>query len=457
MMVTTTSIKAKALPKKSLWQNTRLLLKFRRQPLETLRKICDYHGDLVNFEIGNRSIAIVRDPEYIEQILVRKRKNFTKNTPGYKNLKLLLGEGLLTSEGDFWVKQRRMAQPSFHRETIAGFAEIMTQATKEFVFDWKLSAKQERVIDVSNEMQKLTLKIIGLCLLSVDLSDEAQTISQVLPIVTKYITNRVQPIQLVPDWLPNGEKRQFQKAVAECNRVVYEIINQRKQQQDKGRDLLGMFLEMYDEETGERMSEVQVRDEVMTMFLAGHETTASSLSWTFYLIARHPQIEADLRAELRTVLGDRLPSLSDLSQLQLLDRVIKESMRLYPPLPLIARKVETDDVVGDYHFPARMQIIVSSYVTHRHPKYWDNPDRFDPDRFLSVLSASLPRSTYIPFSDGAHRCIGDQFALMEMKLVLATILQHFKLSLSLGQKVAMDPNITLRPKDGLPMLLQPLN
>lgn len=455
--MTTTQNKAKTLPKQHFWQNLRLLLQFKRQPLEIMREMCDRYGDLINFEIGNRNITLVRDPQYIEQILVKKRKNFTKDTPGYHNLKLLLGEGLLTSEGDFWAKQRRMAQPSFHREKIAGFAKSMTQATEELVTNWQLSARREQTIDVSNEMQKLTLKIIGLCLLSIDLSDEAQTISQVLPIVLKYIANKVQPIQMIPDWLQNGEKRQFQQAVAECNRVVYEIINRRKQQQDKGRDLLGMFLEMYDEETGERMSELQVRDEVMTMFLAGHETTASSLSWTFYLLARHPQIEADLREELRTVLDNRLPSFSDLSQLQLLDRVIKESMRLYPPLPLIARKVEVDDVIGDYHFPAEMQVIISSYVTHRHPKFWDDPDRFDPDRFLSDRFEALPRSTYIPFSDGAHRCIGDQFALMEMKLVLATILPHFKLSLSPGQKVEMDPNITLRPQGGLPMVLQSID
>lgn len=449
----TTKTKAKALPKQNLWQHPLLLLQFKREPLQTLRQICDRYGDLVNFEIGRRNITIVRDPEYIEQILVKKRKNFTKDTPAYQNLKLLLGEGLLTSEGDFWAKQRRIAQPGFHREKIASFAQIMTGVAEEIVTDWQLLARQNP-IDVAAEMQKAALKIMGLALLSIDLGDETQTVSQALPIVLKYIAEQTQPVHFLPPWLPTGEKRDFQQALAEFDRVVYDIIARRRQQENMGRDLLGMFLEMYDEETGERMSDRQIRDEVMTMFLAGHETTASSLSWTFYLLARHPQIEADLREELQRVLGAHSPSLTDLPKLQLLDRVIKESMRLYPPIPFIGRKVEVDEVLGDYYFPADMQVIVSPYVTHRNPKFWEKRDRFDPDRFLPDRFEALPKLAYFPFSDGSRRCIGDQFAMMEIKLMLATILQRFKLSLAPEQQVEMDVNLTLRPKGGLPMSLE---
>jgi cytochrome P450 len=449
----TTNTKALALPKQNLLQHPRLLLQFKHQPLQTLRQICDRYGDLVNFEIGSRNITLVRDPEYIEQILVKKRKHFTKDTPAYQNLKLLLGEGLITSEGDFWTKQRRIAQPSFHQEKIAGFAQVMTGVAEEIVTDWQSLAKQAR-IDVAAEMQKATLKIMGLALLSIDLSDETQAVSQALPIVLKYIAEQTQPVRFLPSWLPTGEKHHFQNAIAQFDQVVYNIIARRRQQKKPGEDLLGMFLETYDEETGEKMSDRQLRDEVMTMFLAGHETSSASLSWTFYLLTQHPQIEADLRSELQQVLGDCLPNLADLPKLELLDRVIKESMRIYPPIPLIGRKVEVDQVLGNYYFPAGMQVIVSSYLTHRHPKFWVDSDRFDPDRFLPECFEALPKLAYFPFGDGSRKCIGDQFALMEIKLILATILQRFKLSLAGGQQVEMDVNLTLRPKGGLPMSLQ---
>jgi cytochrome P450 len=382
---------------------------------------------------------------------VRNHRNYAKQTRGYKMMRKVVGNGLVTSEGDFWKRQRRIANPAFHRRRIESWAKVMTEATEQMLRTWGPLREENSVVDIQAEMMALTLRIVGETLLSVDVTGESAEVGDAVTVAFEHIGRRTRTPLTFPEWVPTPRNVRFNRAMATLNRVVGEIIAARRQSGEIGDDLLGMLMDTQDEETGERMNDPQLRDEVMTMFLAGHETTATNLTWTFYLLSKHPEVERRLRAEINEVLEGRTPTVGDLAQLGYLDRVLKESQRLFPPVPMVERIALDDDILDGFRIRKDSYVLLCTYATHRHPDFWENPDAFDPDRFLPERFESVPKNAFLPFSIGQRKCIGDRFATMEAKLVLATVLAHTQLTLQAGHLLKLDPSVTLRSANGMPM------
>lgn len=413
------------------------------------------YGDVMRCRFGPILAHLVTNPEHVKYVLQENNRNYNRQTIGQAKMRMLLGQGLITSDGDFWLRQRRIAQPAFHRQKIASFAEMMVKATQDMLKTWAQYSQTNKPLDIVAEMTKVTLRIVGETLLSTDISGDSDKIGEALSVALHYIMDRLNGYFDFVEKLPTAKNRRYWQAAKTLDRVVLDIIAQRRQTPTQINDLLGMLMAARDEETGESMTDQQLRDEVMTIFTAGHETTANALVWTWYLLSQHPQVYRQLQHEIDTVLQGKAPTISDLPKLNYLTNVIKESMRLYPPVWLIARAVIEDDEIGGYYIPAKSVMLVSPYITHRYASVWENPEGFDPERFNPTNVAQLPRFAYFPFGGGPHLCIGNDLAIMEMQLIMATILQHYRLDIVPGYTVKLDALITLRPKDPLWMRLMP--
>ncbi|MBC8070605.1 MAG: cytochrome P450 [Deltaproteobacteria bacterium] len=420
----------------------------REDPVKFLIGAARDHGDVVAFRIGPIQAVLLRDPEAIKHVMVDNNHNYDKATRGYDVLRRFLGNGLLTSEGDFWRRQRRIAQPAFHRKRIAAFAETMVADTLDMLDAWEPIASQGRTIDMSHEMMALTLRIVGKTLLSTDVQDAADQVGAAVTTLNLWADAALDSI--LPIGFPTPSSQRANAAGKRLDAVIGKIIAQRRAG-EPGEDLLGMLMSTKDAETGESMTDKQLRDEVMTIFLAGHETTANALSWLFYLLSTHPEVERRVRAELDEVLGARPPALDDLGKLQYLTMVIKEAMRLYPPAWIIDRHAIGEDEVLGYRIRKNSLVLLSPYVTHRHPGLWPNPEGFDPLRFTPEAEESRARYAYFPFGGGPRQCIGNGFAMMEAQLIVAAVLQRFRPWLVPGHPVELGPLITLRPAHGLKM------
>ncbi len=426
-----------------------------RNPLEFYPEIRQRYGDVVRLRgLGNLSWYLVSHPNDIEHVF--KSKHYPKGL-FVETLKLLVGNGLLTSEGEFWRRQRRLASPAFHRQRLINLSTMMTAAAEQVVERWEAPAREGQPVDVAQDMMALTLEIVGRALFNVDLSKAADEVGQSLTVALEYVNHRsLNPLSL-PERIPTRQNRRFKRARNTIDQLMYRIIEEHRQAPaataNTG-DLLTMLLEARDEETGEGMNNQQLRDEVTTIVLAGHETTAATLSWTWFLLAQHPEVAQNLRAELDSVLAGRSPSFDDLPNLPYTRMVVDETLRLYPPAWSVARQAMEDDEIGGYHIPAKSPIVISQYVTHRHPEFWDNPEAFEPERFLPERSANRPRFAYFPFGGGPRICIGNNFALMEAQLLLATLAQHYELELVPDHPVVPEPLITLRLKHGLRMTIR---
>jgi cytochrome P450 len=370
-------------------------------------------------------------------------------------MKPMMGEGLLTSDGDFWRRQRRLSQPAFHRQQIGAFAGTMTSIAEEMLERWQPVAARGQLIDVSAEMIRLTLSIVSKTLFNTDVGAEANTVGEAITVAFKEFDRRLAALFTLPDVVPTPSRRRLHNAIQTLDRVVYRIIEERRRAGEDIGDLLSMLVFARDEETGESMSDKQLRDEVMAIFLAGHETTANALNWIWYLLSKHPAVERRLHDELAAVLGGRIPTLEDLPKLSYTTMVIEESLRLYPPAWVIERRSIAADQIGPYVIPPGSTIIPSQYITHRHPAFWDNPEGFDPERFTPERVAARPRFAYFPFGGGPRVCIDNNFAMMELQLILATVTQRYRLALVPGHPVELDPMITLRPRYGILMDLVP--
>jgi cytochrome P450 len=426
------------------------LSRFRTDPIGLFREGAAL-GDVVRFPVGPRSVYLLRQPEHIKYVLQDACKYFTKQTKGYHSLRFILGNGLVTSEGDFWLRQRRIAQPAFHRQRIAQFGDSITSLTEEMLDRWARNIPAGRTIDVAKEMMALTLRIMGRTLLSTELSEEAGTVASSLVELLHQIIERTTQLVSLPVWLPTQKNRRMLRAREQLNRIVYAIIAERRRAREAGTDLLGMLMDARDEETGAAMNDEQLRDEVMTIFLAGHETTSNALSWAFYLLSQHPQVEAKLRAETHAVLGWRAPKIEDLPRLPYAMMVIQEAMRLYPPVWLLMRRSERPESIDGYRIPVHSFIAISPYMTQRDARCFKSPDEFLPERFAPQNAAAMHRFAYFPFGAGPRVCIGNNFALIEAQLILATVIQRFSLKLMPGHPVEPHPTVTLRPRHGIRM------
>jgi cytochrome P450 len=417
--------------------------------LDGLMKAALSEGDVVRFEFPHITGHLVAHPDHVQQVLVDQHRLFTKQTRGYEKLRAFLGNGLVTSDGDFWLRQRRIAQPAFHKKRIAGFATTMVEAAEDVVRRWERPAREGTPIDVAEEMSRVTLRIAGETLLSTDPSDKANAVTAALTTVLHEANERINSPFALPDHWPTPRNRRYREAAQELDRIVLDIIERRRRGNESRDDLLQMLLEARDPDTGAGMDDRQLRDEVMTMFLAGHETTANAMAWTLVLLSRFPSVARALHEEACEVLGDRAATAEDLPRLDLARRVLQESMRLYPPVWIVGRSPSQDVSIGGYDIPRGSLVFVSQWVTHRHPRFWDDPEGFDPDRWLPERAKGLHRHQYFPFAAGPRMCIGAGFAMMEGQLLLATIARRYRVDLVPGHPIVPEPLITLRPKHGV--------
>ncbi|GAC1341464.1 MAG: hypothetical protein NVSMB23_13030 [Myxococcales bacterium] len=428
-----------------------LLDEVRRRPLRLFLDCAERYGDVTRLRFGNVVAHLVRGPANVQHVLQTHSRNFGKQTRGFQKLRLVLGDGLLTSEGDFWRRQRRIAQPAFHRARIAGFASEMVRAADECAARLSAAARAGTPVDVAEEMMRVALQIVSRTLFSADVSGEAHRIGAALDVLLRQANDRMRRAFDLPLSIPTPANRRFLAARRTLDMLVLQLIADRRATGREAPDLLGMLMAARDEETSEAMTDRQLRDEAMTVLLAGHETTAVALTWTWLLLSQHPAEARLLHAELAEVLGGRSPELADLQRLPRTRAVLEESMRLYPPAWVIGRSVAEDDALGGYRIPAGSIVLVSTWAAHRDPRIFENPEAFDPERFLRRPEAQLPRFAYFPFGGGPRVCIGNAFAQMEAQLVLAHLAQRFRLDLVPGHPVDPEPSITLRPRRGMRM------
>jgi cytochrome P450 len=431
-----------------------MLTEMRRRPLHYYPEMARQHGDVVRFQVGTYVWHMLRHPDHIKHVLQDHQKNYPRSR-FFNFMKPVVGLGLVTSEGDVWLGQRRLIQPAFQKQRVAAFAAMMTTAAESMVKRWQTAAATGEPLDIVAEMMRLTLEIVGRALFTTDISGEADALGRALYVAMEYINHRMNHPFALPLSVPSPFHLRFRKAMKIMDGVVYGMIAERRRHPGEAHDLLSMLLSARDEETGKGMTDEQVRDQLRTFILAGHETTAMALSWTWYLLSLHPDVDRRLRAEVAAVLGGRTPTMQDLPQLHYTRMVIEESMRIYPPVWASSRDVIADDTIAGYHIPAKSLVILSQYVTHRHPEFWENPEGFDPERFTLERIAARPRYAYFPFLGGPHQCIGNDFAMMEAQLIVALVVQAYRLHLLPGYPVEPDPIFTLRPRHGVMMTVHP--
>ncbi len=422
-----------------------------RDPLGLFVSTRRTYGDLVRFKFGPYYYYLVSDPDDVHHVLVDNHKAYTKSR-NYAGLKLVLGQGLLTSEGDFWRSQRKLAQPAFHRQRMSGFVDSMAADTLAMLERW--DALREPTVDAHAEMMRLTLRIVGRTLFSTDVDGEASEVGAALTHALAWTNHYVESLVALPPWVPTPDNLRFKRSKKTLDDLVFRIIGARQASGEDAGDLLGMLMAVRDEETREGMSARQLRDEVMTLVVAGHETTANLLSWAFYLMSEHPDVARRLKEEVDLVLGDRVPVLADLPRLAYTKRVIEESLRLYPPAWVFERQSTQEDVLSGFRIPKGSILGISPWCIHRSERLWDEPERFDPDRFLPEAVAARPKFAYLPFGGGPRFCIGNGFAMMEAQIIVAMIAQRWSLELVAGHPVVPDPLVTLRPRHGMQMTLR---
>jgi cytochrome P450 len=419
-----------------------------RDPLVFFRDLARVYGDISHVRLATEHLYLLNAPQLVKDVLVTHQDSFFKGR-GLESARRVLGNGLLTSEGETHRRQRRLIQPAFHRERIASYADVMTSVAEQTQRDWIDGAP----VDISREMMRLTLTIVGRTLFGADVDALSARVGRAVTVVSDSFWLTMLPLFDVLIRLPLPAFRRMRAARVELDRIVYELIAERRRAPGDRGDLLSMLLMAQDDEDdGGRMTDAQVRDEAKTLFLAGHETTANALAWTWHLLGGAPEIEARLHAEVDRVLNGRPPTIHDLPSLSFVEQVVTESMRLYPPAWIIGRRAVEDYAAGDYVIPARSIVVVSPYVLHRDARFFPESDRFMPERWTPEFRASLPPFAYFPFGGGARRCIGESFAWMELLLVVSTLAQRWRFRPVPGETPVPQAVVTLRMKHGLKMI-----
>lgn len=409
-------------------------------PLGFQSRAQERFGDIFRFTIGPVVVHFLYHPDHVRRVLYDHQKNYLRGWH-FALLRRVFGKNLTVSEGAFWLRQRRLAQPAFNRQRLAEYSKVMVDAASDLVSRWH-SLPPDQPIEARRELSRLTLAITSRTLFDRDASGEANEVGQAFGVLGEYFEYRLDhPISAAPSWVPTATNRRFKNAVSTLNEVVRQIIRERFRDETDHGDLLSMLIAASDEDTGERMTEDQLRAEVINFLLAGYETTATALTWTFYLLASHTAVCQRVRDEIKKVIGDRLPVASDAAQLPYLRSVIYESLRLYPPVWIVPRQVVKKDEIDGFRIPRRSTVFLCPYITHRHPDFWEEPEVFNPDRFTADRVTQLPKGAYFPFLGGAHQCIGNEFAMLEMQLAIARVLQEFEISVM--------PDQVIRPKASL--------
>jgi cytochrome P450 len=425
------------------------LLDFRRDPPKFLSALAREHGDIVHFKMGPQDIYLLNHPDFIRDVLVTNNRNFVKSR-GLEMAKRFLGESLLTSEGEFHRRQRRLAQPAFHRQRINAYAEVMTDNATRTRERWR----DCETLDIWQEMMRLTLAIVGKTLFDADVEAEAPEIGKALTDIMQLFERITNPLSGLLDKLPLPGNIRWLKAKQRLDSTIYRIINERRASGEDRGDLLSMLLLAQDEEgDGGSMTDQQLRDEAMTLFVAGHETTANALTWTWYLLSQNLDVEARLHAEIDAALEGKLPTAADVGRLRYTEMVFAESMRLYPPAWTMGRRVLEDYQINEYVVPSGAIVLMSPWVMHHDPRFFPDPYKFDPERWTPEAREARPKFSYFPFGGGPRVCIGEQFAWMEGALLIAAIAQRWRMRLAPGQRVEPKAMITLRPRYGMRMVL----
>lgn len=418
--------------------------------LEYLTRCARDYGDVVALRFGPRRIYLVSHPDLIESILVANSRNYIKHF-ALRMTPLVLGKGLLTSEGDFWLRQRRLMQPAFSRQRVATYGAVMVEAAERLLAGWKPGETR----DILAEMMRLTLDIAARTLFGADVAGAASEVREALGVLQDTFLARFNSLVPIPVIIPTPANLRLRRAVKRLDNIIYGMIRQRRQSQEDRGDVLSLLLHARDETDNSQMTDRQVRDEAMTLFLAGHETTALTLSWTWYLLARHPEVETRLLDEMESVLGSRQPTADDCQRLRYAENVVLESMRLYPPAYVIGRENLEACEVGSFFAPCGTTMLMSQWVVQRDSRFFEEPERFRPERWAEGLAQRLPKYAYFPFGGGPRLCIGNTFALMETVLVLATLARRYRFTLAPGHAVVVLPTFTLRPANGIKAVLTP--
>jgi cytochrome P450 len=418
-----------------------------RDPLVMFERFARQYGDVTFFKLGGEHCYFVNHPTYVKDVLVTHQRNFTKSR-GLERAKKLLGDGLLTAEGQTHLRHRRLLQPAFHRERIAGYAQVMVDYAARMVDRWQDGA----TIDVSKEMMRVTLSIAGKALFDTDVESKADEVGVAVTDVLESFWLNLLPGADLLEKLPIPRLRRAHRSRLRLDALIYQMIADRKQSGADRGDMLSMLIAAQDEQTAP-LTDQEVRDEAITILLAGHETTANALMWTLYLLSQNPDAAAVLREELNRVLPDRDPTPVDYPRLVYTRNVVSESLRLFPPAWVVGRRAIDSYAIGEYLVPPRGMVFMSPYVMHRDARFYDAPQRFAPERWTAALESTLPKFAYFPFGGGTRQCIGEQFAWMEAVLVLATIARRWRLELDPSQRIVLQPLVTLRSRYGMKMRL----
>lgn len=425
------------------------LQEFRQDMLAFYTRIAREFGDIVGFRLGPKRVVLLNRPEFIEQVLVTENRKFIKHY-AFRLLRPTLGDGLVISEGETWLRQRRLMQPAFNRQRVDSFGTTIVDYASRMMNDWRPGSTR----DLHTDMTKLAMSIVTKTLLDVDTGDQARVVGRSVDALMEDFNDRFLSAFPPPFWLPVPRNLRLKRHVRRLDGVIHAIIRQRRADSlDRG-DLLSVLVQARDEADNTGMTDKQLRDEVMTLFLAGHETTASALSWAWHLLATHPEVESRMHAELDSVLKGRLPTSADVPRLPYCEQVILESMRLFPPVYVFGREAIADCTIGGYRISKGTTVLISQYVTHRDPRNFERPDEFDPDRWNDGLVKRLPKYSYYPFGGGPRICIGNSFAMLEALLIVATVAQKFRFDRAAEPDVVPWPSITLRPRHGIHMVLR---
>ncbi len=442
------SIPADAFPRQAPGpgkETLRVLPQLRSDPIGFLTRMAREYGGLVRVPTPALDLYLVAKPETIKHVLITNQRNYIKGS-SVDVARPLIGKGLASSDGDLWRKQRTLMQPAFHRKRLASLGKLMADTVAESLTHWEEPIAKGEPIELTTEMMRLTLRVIVRTMFSTDVSRDIDRLSEAFAAVLAGINQQSFRADLLPKWLPSLQKFRMNRALKVLDRAVFEMIERRRASGEPRGDLLDLMLRSRDPQTGEEMSDQQLRDEVMTIFFAGHETTALTLTWAWVLLLKNTEVEAEMRAEMDELFGRKDPPVEELDRLIYTNMVLDETLRLYPPAWVFVRSAVGEDIIGEYRLPKNAFVMISPYIVHHDPELWEDPGRFDPERFSEEQKGQIPKLAYIPFGKGPRQCIGRDFALMEARLVLTMMAQRFHFEL-LTKEIDPDYYVTLRPKD----------